>query len=830
MAKKIQPEIVLPKDHIIQRSFATVLDDAIVPYAVMTLKDRAIPDIRDGLKPSQRRILQAMNDLSLSPSAKTRKSAKIAGDCVGNYHPHGDAAVYQTMVRLTQDWLMRYPLIDGQGNFGTADGDEAASARYTETRLSKAGDRMLRGLHAKTVPHEENYDGTRIEAKVLPSMLPNLICNGGSGIAVGWTCSMAPHNLREVVSVIKEFVKRKGVLDIDALMGLMPGPDFPTGGKLMGQDGVRSYYETGRGTVTVEGIYEIDLDARGRSVITITQFPFGGSVASFGEQVKTLLEQKQLTGLADVKTLSAKGKTKVLVEVERNASPQVLLNQLLKRTCLRLNFSVNTNVVEGDQVRTNVPMLGLVSAFVNHRKLCIQNELNTELGKIIDRIHIIEGLRRAGERVDSLINIIRKAESREAAGDDLIAAGISQSKEQSKAILALSLGSLTKIDTKALEDEQAKHVERKAWISQQLSDDNNLLKLVVKEQEELSKALGDDRRTEICAARDDLELEDLIPVEQIAIVLTKDGYIKRVPLNAYKVQGRGGKGVKGVSAREQDEASDIFVGSTHDHILFFTASGLMYRKKGHQIPMGQRNGKGWHLANLLKLDQDDKVAVTLSVKDFDEAHNLVFGTRRGMVKRTALSEYDSSRKNVGLTAIGLKPGDELAFVELTTGDNDVVVLTANGMAARYNESAIRSTGRITEGVKVMNLAVDDSVAQLISLKKDTNPDILVVTAYGYGKRSNAGDYRTTSGRDTKGVKTIDTVKRDRNGLIVAGCTVSDEDTLMILTQKGKIIRIPVAEVKAKGRTTMGMHFVNLDDNDEVAAICKAPLEELEDPE
>jgi DNA gyrase subunit A len=837
MARKKQPLLnpsALPPDIVKPVAYDVILDQSMTPYAVKVLRARALPDIRDGLKPSIRRILLAMNDLGLSPGGETKKCAKIAGDTAGNLHPHGTSAVYQALVRLAQPWTLRYPLIHGQGNFGSPYGDDAAADRYTEAKLSRCGASMLEGLPATShggwvntdiVPKVRNYDGSREEVTLLPSVLPNLIVNGGSGIAVGWATNMPPHNLNEVVAVIKEYV-RKGDLTVEEIVSLMPGPDFPTGGRLLGQEGVRSYYATGNGKLTLEGSYELEVDDKGRPCIIVTGFPYGGNAKRFCSQMVELIDAKKLA-VADMVDLTAK-EVKIVVSAPKGGNIQVLLNQILKMTCLRSNFSVNNTVVDGARIRTNVSMIELVKAFVQHRRDVTAKALQAELEKLTARMHLIDGLLSAQRQIDSVIAIVRQSSSKQEAALALVARSIVETEEQAKAVLSLELGQLTRLDQEALAKERAEKTSRKDWIEAHLGSEKRLLGLVVKEQEKLAAQMGDARRTEITHALGAITPEDLIPEEEIVILLTADGYVKRVPTSAFKVQHRGGKGVQGVKGRDTDEASDIFIASTHDHVLFFTNRGLMYRRKGHEIPEGQRSGKGKHLAHVLSLGEGERVVATLSLRSLDIDAFIVTATKGGLIKKTPVREYDSALRAVGLKAIKLRESDELAFVGITDGDHDLAVITAHGLAARYHETAVSVTGRDSQGVKAMNFQPKDYIAQVIAFEKELDPTILVVTSQGFGKRSKASSYRATNGRSTRGVKAIDYAKADRNGLIVSALTVDDDDTLFVLTSNGKLIRMPVSAFEPKGRVTMGVKAIRLDENDSVTSIAKARCHEEEE--
>ena len=820
--------LAIADDYVIQKEFIELIDERFTNYAFAVMEDRALPDARDGLKPSQRRTLVAMNDLSLRSSGKTKKCAKICGDVSGNYHPHGEAVVYPTLVRMAQDWSLRYPLITPQGNFGSpAPEDKPAAMRYTEAKFSVFGDQMVSELTDQVVDYISNYNDEMMEPTVLPSLLPNLIINGCSGIAVGWATNMAPHNLREVANLIDAYIKNPDISE-EEVLNILPGPDFPLPCKILGTEGVKSYLTTGRGTVQIEGYYSIEQDKNNQQYIKVTALPYGGSAEGFCREIKDLVESKKIEGITNLKNLTNKKGMDIRVWVGKYANTNVVLNLILKHTSLRTNFSVNSTVLmEGKKVVENVPMIKLVEVFVNHRKEVLTRKFNAELTKNNRRTHILEGLIGITSKIDAVIKLIREADNREIALQGLISGGYVVSPEQADAVLKITLGNLTKLDTRAMNDEFEKLTKRSAWLTDQLASDKKMLKLISKEQLDLAEKIGDDRRCEIVESVGAMSIEDLIPEEQIIVSLTKDGYIKRVPLTTFKAQNRGGKGVIGVKSREEDEASDIFSGSTHDLFLFFTNQGNLLKKKGHEIPLATRTSKGMHLANLLNLNPDEKVASTITVKSLDIDGYFVMVTKNGLIKRSEIRDYNSSLRKRGLKAITLDEGDELAFVKSTTGNQELMFITAEGMAARYSEEIVRGTGKNSKGCRAMILERGDYIASTLVLNPEDNPSILVITEQGYGKKTDASMYRSAGGRYVKGLRTIDNVKKTRNGLIVSGLAVTDEDDYLVLTTKGKMIRNRVADIKAKGRTTMGVPLVSLDTNDSVQSVVvvKADTEE-----
>jgi DNA gyrase subunit A len=803
--------------------FANLIDERYMNYTFHVMEDRAIPDARDGMKPVQRRILYGMKDLGSKANGPTTKSAKIVGHVMGNYHPHGDAAIYDTLVNMTQDWKARHPLTIGQGNWGSIHGHSAAAQRYTECKMSKFGEALLEDVNPNVVPFEPNYNDEMQMPTVLPAKLPNLLVNGTAGIAVGVATKIPPHNLNEVSNLISAYIEKGGNLTTDEVISIMPGPDFPTGGIIRGQKGIRDYYETGRGSVVVDGIYEIVVDDKGRQQIIITGLPYSASPSELAEKIEELVRDKKIDGIDDLKDLShgKNGKThiKIIVYVAKNGNANLIVNQLLKSTSLRLAFNVNNTVTVEKRIIENAPILKLVDIFVNHRKQVLTNRYNAELLDNEARMHILEGLIAVSSRIDEAIALIRASNNPAEASQTLIDNGLVTSEEQAKAVLAITLSRLTKLEADRLLQEKDELSKRNDWLRDVLGSEKKVLKIIAKETNDLAKALGNERVTTLGSSPDEITTEDLIPEEQCVISMTKDGYIKRLPLTAYRVQARGGRGVTNMS-KSNEEASELFVASTHELILFFTNTGLMFKKKGYEIPEFSRTHKGIHLANLLDLNQEEKIAGFVRVKSLDADGYIVMVSRKGKIKRSFIRDYDTNLKTKGLKAIMLSDGDEVAYVDQTDGSKDVFLVTSMGKAVRYSEDNVTVTGRATQGVKAMNLSDGDNIAQLLVLSPDDNPDILVATSQGYAKRTNASQYKSTSGRNVRGVNTIDQVKFDRNGTIVSASTVSDGDTLIVLTKKGQIIQIPIDEIRSTGRNTMGVKIVKLDMSDSLTAIAK----------
>jgi DNA gyrase subunit A len=828
MARKPKTEenpIEVKSDHVIEKEFIELLDDRFTNYAFAVMEDRALPDARDGLKPSQRRTLVAMNDLNLRSSGKTKKCAKICGDVSGNYHPHGEAVVYPTLVRMAQDWSLRYPLISPQGNFGSpAPEDKPAAMRYTEAKFSVFGDQMVSELSNQVVDYISNYNDELMEPTVMPSLVPNLLINGCSGIAVGWATNMAPHNLREIANLVDAYIKNPEI-SVEEIMDIVPGPDFPMPCKILGNSGVKNYFTTGRGSVQLEGYHTFESERNGQQYIKVTALPYGGSAEGFCREIKDLVESKKIEGITNLKNLTNKKGMDVRIWIHKSANSNVVLNLILKHTCLRTNFSVNSTVLmSGKKVVENVPLIKLVETFVDHRKEVLTRKFNAELDKNNRRLHILDGLIGITSKIDAVIKLIREADDRNVAQQELIAQGFVKSVEQADAVLKITLGNLTKLDTASMTDEFNKLTKRNEWLTEQLSSDKKMLKLISKEQLDLAEKLGDDRRSEIVPSSDDFNYEDLIKEEQIVVSLTKDGYIKRVPADTFKTQGRGGKGVIAVKGREEDEASDIFVGSTHDQFLFFTNQGNLLKKKGYEIPLSSRTNKGIHTANLLALGPDEKVSSTINLRTLDSDGYFVMITKNGLIKRSEIREYDTSLRKRGLKAITLREDDELVQVLNTTGENDLVLVTANGMAVRYTEANVRSVGRIGLGVRSMNLANGDSIVSMLKIDPTTETDVLVISELGYGKKTNANEYKSLNGRYAKGSRTINNESISKTGKIVCSVALEEGKEFLVLTQRGKITRLSNEDLKSKGRQSRGIKIVSLDDTDRVLSLVTVEAE------
>ena len=819
MARRLPSDILGDEvtDHIIETDLTEALDSRFVTYAFMSLADRALPDARDGLKPSQRRLLVAMNDLKLTSRSSTIKCAKICGDTSGNYHPHGEAIVYPTLVRLAQPWALRDPLLIGQGNFGNLDGDPPAAMRYTEAKMSQVGDAMLEDLHPDIVPFIPNYDEKRQEPTILPSKFPNLLVNGAQGIAVGWATILPPHNLREVTAVIRAYIKNPDITVSDIIQ-LMPGPDFPTGGKILGQDGIIEYYRDGRGSVRMEGKWDIHKSPRGVETIIVNELPYQSSPEGLATEIKELVENQKLTGIADLKNLSSKKDgIQVLIEVAKGNSSALVLNNLLKNTSLRKTFSVNQTVLIGGKVVPDAGVLRLVKAFVEHRQEVLTKKYQAELVTQQARIHILEGMIRVSQNIDDVIKIIRAADNPEAAALALIKSGFCTSDAQAKAVLAITLSQLTKLEASRLAEEKAKREARVEWLKKILADPKEILALISREQDELSQKMGTDRRTEIVKTVVDVSNEDLVKDEQLVISLTGEGYVRSLPVDAYKVQGRGGKGVAGTKSTD-DDVFQLFESGSKELVLFFTDMGRMYKLKAYEIPQGSRTSKGVHVSNLLDLKEGEKVTNLISLKTINQPGYLVIATKNGLIKRSEISEYETNR--TAITAIKLADDDQVAFVMVTDGKRDIFIVTSWGNAVRYNEKLLTVQGRATQGSRALKLDKDDSIAQIFSLDPDENPKILVVTSGGFAKQTDATEFRAFANRAVRGYAVIKKATLTKNGPIVGATAIAPDESFLVLTSQGKVIRHNADEVRETGRATSGVRAIRLNDGDTVTRIAK----------
>jgi len=802
------------QERIIPIDIQDEMQTAYMDYSMSVIISRALPDVRDGLKPSQRRILTAMNDLNLTPDRPHRKCAKIAGDTSGNYHPHGEQVIYPTLVRMAQDFAMRYPLIDGQGNFGSVDGDGAAAMRYTEARMTPAAMEMLADLDKDTVSRSPNYDETLMMPDVLPSRFPNLLCNGSSGIAVGMATNIPPHNLCEVVIENPE-------ITADEIMKHLKGPDFPTGGIIYGRRGIREAYETGRGKLTLRARANIETLKNDRSQIVITEIPYMVNKSALLEKIADLVRNKQVEGIADLRDESDRDGMRIVIELKRDAFPEVVLKTLYKHTQLSTSFGIILLALVENQPKI-MPMAEMIRHYIEHRHDVVVRRTKFDLAKAERRAHILEGLKIALDNIDAVIELIKKSESPEAAKKGLVER-FELTEVQAQAILDMRLQRLTGLERKKIDDEYMGLLELMERLNNILNSRPLRMEIIREELEEIKRKYGDGRRTDIIDETDDIELEDLIAEEDMVVTISHQGYIKRIPISTYRRQHRGGRGLTGMGTKEEDFVSRLFVASTHSYILFFTDFGRCYWLKVYEIPQGGRAARGRPIVNMLELQKGEKIAAFLPVREFGEDLYVLMATRRGLVKKTALSQYSRPRRN-GINAINIVEGDALISVELTSGRQDILLQTRNGMAVRFNEQEIRPMGRNAQGVKGITLGKDDYVVGMVAVKRPDST-LLVVCENGYGKRTSIDAYRLIH-RGGKGVISVRT--SERNGRVVSIMEVVDDDELIIMTQNGIIIRLPVCDIRAIGRVTQGVRLINLDDDDSVVDVERVPTGHNED--
>jgi len=782
-----------------------------IDYAMSVIVGRALPDVRDGLKPVHRRILYAMYENGMTPDKPHRKSARVVGDVLAKYHPHGDAAVYDAMVRLAQDFSIRYPLVDGHGNFGSVDGDAPAAMRYTEARMSKIALELLADIQKDTVDFTPNYDDSLKEPVVLPSRFPNLLVNGSSGIAVGMATNIPPHNLTEVIEAICQMIDNPDIA-IKELMKTIKGPDFPTAGIIVGRNGIKAAYNTGRGTIKVRAKAQIEQMGNGRECIVITELPYQVNKARLIEKIAGLVRDKKIEGISDLRDESDRRGMRIVIELKRDANARVILNQLYKQTQLQDTFGIiMLALVDGKPKCLNLKQI--LHYYIEHQKDVVTRRTRYDLDKAEARAHIVEGLRIALDHIDAIVNTIRQSPNREAAKVALMAK-FELSDKQADAILDMRLHRLTGLERDKLEDEYRELIKTIAYLSEVLANERMLMGIIKTELEEVGKKYGDERRTQIIAEEQSFEVEDLIAEEDAVITITHRGYIKRIPASAYSSQKRGGKGVKALTTRDEDFVEHLFIATTHSYLLFFTNKGKVYRKKVYELPEGSRQAKGTALVNVLYMDKGEHVTAVIPVKDFEEDGYLFMATQGGVVKKTELREFDSSRKD-GLIAIHLDEDDELIGVRLTSGQEEMILGTKNGMAIRFREEEVRQMGRNARGVKGITLENDDRVVGLAYAKKDA--DLLVVTENGFGKRTPVEEYRVQS-RGGKGVYTIKTSKR--NGKMVSLMVVEPGDDIMVISGEGIMIRIPVEDISRQGRATQGVTIMKLDGEDKVVAVAR----------
>ncbi len=796
------------------RGLEEEMRSAYLDYAMSVIVGRALPDVRDGLKPVHRRVLYVMNELGLQPNRKHVKCAQIVGEVMGKFHPHGDSAIYDTLARMAQDFSMRYPLVDGHGNFGNIDGWGAAAMRYTEARLARIATEMLRDIDAETVDFAPTYDGSRQEPVVLPARFPNLLVNGGSGIAVGMATNIPPHNLREVVAATIAYIDDPEI-DVEGLMKHIKGPDFPTAGTILGREGIRDAYATGRGRVRVQARAHIEPIGQGKEAIIVTELPFQvrkGGDGGLIEKIADLVHDKKITEITDVRDESDRRGMRIVIELKRDAIPKVVLNKLYKHTPMQVTFGVNM-VALVDNVPRTLSLREVIGHYVDHQREVIIRRTKYELRRAEERAHVLEGLLVALANLDEVIALIRGSRDPETARNGLVER-YELTVVQAQAILQLTLSRLTALEADKIKQEHADLVERIKELREILGDESRVNQLIKDELGEVVEAYGDERRTEITHAEGEIDIEDLIADQQMVISITHSGYVKSLPLSTYRQQRRGGVGVTGMDMKEDDYIEHLFVSSTHDYLLFFTNRGKVYRLKVYELPEASRTSRGRALVNLLPLREGERVQSVLSTRDFTEGKYLVFATRKGMVKKTEFGAYNTPIKADGIIAINIREDDELIAVRRTSGHDDIIIVSRSGQASRFNEDRVRPMGRDTSGVRGMNVSQKGNSVLAMDVARD-DQELLVVTENGYGKRTPISDY-PVKGRGTMGVKTI--TLTENKGALAGALVVREHQELVFISQNGMVQRTSVRGINRYGRASQGVRVMNIRDDDQVSAV------------
>jgi len=796
------------KDQI--RTIESEMKRAFIDYSMSVIMSRALPDVRDGLKPVHRRILYAMNDMGLTHEKSYKKSARVVGEVLGKYHPHGDQAVYDSMVRMAQDFSLRYPLVDGQGNFGSIDGDSAAAMRYTESRMSKIAKLMLEDISKDTVEWKDNFDSSLQEPEVLPAKLPNLLVNGTSGIAVGMATNMPPHNLTEIIDGTIAVIDNPEITVPD-LMGIIQGPDFPTGGIIYGKAGILSAYNDGKGLVRVRA--KTHVEGKDRKRIIITELPYQVNKANLLINIADLVKNKKIEGISDLRDESDRDGMRVVIELKRDAIEDVVLTQLYKHTDMQSTFGILNLAIVNNEPKV-LGLKEILEHYINYRIEIITRRTNYDLNKAKEKMHILEGFMIALKNIDEVIKIIRGSKTVEEAKNGLMKR-FNFSELQVKAILDMRLQKLTGMEIEGVEKDYNDTKKLIEELERMLGDRQNILNEIKRELLEIKEKFGDERRTEIVEGEIDIDIEDLIPEQEVVITITETGYIKRIPCETYRTQHRGGKGLKGMQTKEEDIVVDSFVTSTHDYIMFFTNHGKAFWLKGYKIPEGSRHAKGKAIINLLpRLEEGEEVETAIPIHEFDDEHYLVFCTKKGIIKKTVLSAYGNVRVN-GIRAINLDEDDELIATRLSDGKQTIMIATADGQACRFDEEEVRPMGRVTRGVIGIRLRKGDKVVSMAIVGEEGN--LLTVTENGFGKRSPIQEYRKTH-RGSKGVRTI--ITNERNGKVLWVKEVIDEDEIMLTSKDGMMVRIPVKDIRIQGRSTMGVTIMRLNKGDKVVSVAK----------
>jgi DNA gyrase subunit A len=805
-------------EKIIPVSLEEEMKSSYIDYSMSVIVARALPDVRDGLKPVHRRVLFGMHELGMTFNKPYKKSARIVGEVLGKYHPHGDTAVYDTMVRMVQDFSLRYPLVDGQGNFGSIDGDSAAAMRYTEARLARIADEMLRDLDKNTVAFTSNFDDSLQEPTVLPSYLPNLLVNGSSGIAVGMATNIPPHNLTEVVNGLIALINKPD-LPVEKLMKYITAPDFPTGGIIYGYEGVKDAFTTGRGRIVIRAKANIETLKNGRENIIITEIPYQVNKANLIEKIADLVREGTLNDISNIRDESDRDGLRVVIELKRDGQPAVILNQLFKHTAMQTTFGVIMLALVNGTPKV-LTLKECMQHFITHRMDVLIKRTKFELDAAERRAHILEGYIIALDNIDAVIETIKKSRDVETAKNNLIRR-FKLTEIQAKAILDMRLQRLTGLERKKIEDEYRDLIKLIENLKGILTSEERRYSIIKEELIAIRDKYGDERKTEIVYNYEEFSLEDIIAEEDVVVTISHNGFIKRFPVSGYRKQGRGGKGVTGAGTKDDDFIEHMFIASTHHYIMFFTDQGRAYWLKVHELPEGGRATRGRSIINLIEKDKDEKIAAFVSVKEFKEDTFLIMVTEKGTIKKTVLSAYGNVRKG-GINAINIASGDKLISVKMTDGSNDIVIGTKNGLAIRFHEKDVRDMGRVATGVRGVNLGKGDKVVGLLVIKRNDN--ILVVTEKGYGKRSDINDYRITH-RGGKGVITVKT--SEKVGKMIAMMEVVDGDELVIISTQGMVIRQSIKEIRVMGRNTQGVIVIRLNEGDTIADIAKVvPDEEV----
>lgn len=808
-------------EKVIQVPIEDEMRDSYIDYAMSVIVGRALPDVRDGLKPVHRRILFAMQELGLAPNRAYKKSARIVGEVLGKYHPHGDLAVYESLVRMVQDFSLRYPLVDGQGNFGSIDGDNAAAMRYTEVRLAPAAEELLSDIEKETVNFSPNFDESLTEPSLLPSRIPNLLANGASGIAVGMATNIPPHNLKELCEGIQVVIENPEIT-IKDLMKIIKGPDFPTGGIILGREGIRSAYETGRGRMLVRAKAVIETGDHKKDAIIVTEIPYQVNKSNVIESIARLVEDKKIEGISDIRDESDRDGMRIVIELKKDAIHQIVLNQLYKHTQLQETFgTIFLALVDGQPKVLNLKQM--IEQFIEFRVEVVTRRTRFELDRAEKRAHILEGLKIAIANLDKIIKIIRQSKSPEVAKEELVK-NFKLTEIQAKAILEMQLQRLTALEREKIDEEYLELIKKIEYYRSVLKSRTKVLGIVKEESNELVKKYGDERRTQIVAEEAEIEIEDLIAEEDVLIAISHAGYIKRTPVSLYRRQKRGGLGVTGGGVKEESEdfIEHFFLASTHDSILFFTNKGRVYWRKAYEIPQASRQARGKAIVNLLSLSAEETVTSFLQVKEFDDKHYILMATKNGVIKKTNLSQYSNPR-STGIIAIKLKPKDELVSTRLTTGKDEVFLATQGGKAIRFPEKLVRDMGRSASGVRGIRFGKKDEVMAMEIAHPEAK--VLTVTTLGFGKKSAFKDYRLQS-RGGKGV--INIKLTSKNGQVVSVLAVREEDEVILMTVGGMVVRCPVNQIRTSGRAAQGVHLIRLKGKDRVAAAARVVAGEEEE--